>query len=48
MSDAKMTVLKKGIELKLRRGEDLETVLAAYKSLSENDKEVLRKYLRKD
>lgn len=41
---SKMTVLCKGIQVKLNRGEDLEVILASYTKLTEVEKDTIREY----
>lgn len=43
LSNAKKKIMIKAIQIRLNRGEDLETILASYTKLTDEDKESLRK-----
>lgn len=43
LSNAKKKIMIKAIQIRLNRGEDLETILASYPKLTDEDKESLRK-----
>lgn len=46
MSDMQMKIIRKGIELKLAKGEELEDILSSYKNLSADEKNILREFFR--
>lgn len=41
---AKLRIVCIGISVKLNRGEDLETILATYVNLTEEEKDIIRNY----
>lgn len=43
LSNAKKKIMIRAIQIRLNRGEDLETILASYTKLTDEDKEALRK-----
>ena len=42
LTGVKLKIIVRGVILKLKRGEDLETVLATYENLTEEEKQQIR------